>query len=117
MSVNVEWLAQGLADVDEALGWQIALDIVVEGGTGGRVMAIECNPRATSGIHFFSGTTRLAEIITSCVHQNENRTLAEQEEAITTPSPGTADNSPPRCSCGNPPLPSPRPLHLFWLHK
>lgn len=50
---------------------QIALDVVetaVEGEPGvAQIVAIDCNPRATSGIHLYSRTTRLADVMTSHV--------------------------------------------------
>ncbi|KAF8453830.1 hypothetical protein BGX38DRAFT_1249591 [Terfezia claveryi] len=84
----VERVVEGLGDVG-GVGWQIALDIVVETRPGGRVMAIECNPRATSGIHLFSGTARLAEAIASCANQ-----IREQPTSISTP-PSPPPPSPP----------------------
>ncbi|KAF8470640.1 hypothetical protein BDZ91DRAFT_637671, partial [Kalaharituber pfeilii] len=68
----VERIAGALGDVGGP-GFHIALDMIEqvldEGGNGrerrtGRLVAIECNPRATSGIHLFSGTTQLAKVLT-----------------------------------------------------
>jgi hypothetical protein len=42
---------------------QLAFDFIDVPGQG--VMAIECNPRATSGIHLFSGTPLLAQALVS----------------------------------------------------
>ncbi|RPB26734.1 hypothetical protein L211DRAFT_775093, partial [Terfezia boudieri ATCC MYA-4762] len=89
----VERIVEGLGDVG-GLGWQMALDIVVEAGPGGRVMAIECNPRATSGIHLFSGTARLAEAIASCVNQSRDQTTSiSTPPSPPPPSPPPTENS------------------------
>ncbi|KAH8146908.1 uncharacterized protein LAJ45_08987 [Morchella importuna] len=53
----VEGLVRVLGEVDG----QVALDLVDVEGRG--VVAIECNPRATSGIHLFSRTRALAEAL------------------------------------------------------
>ncbi|KAF8430387.1 hypothetical protein EV426DRAFT_631030 [Tirmania nivea] len=90
----VERIAEGLGDVG-VVGWQMALDIVVESGAGGRVMAIECNPRATSGIHLFSGTTRLAKAIASCVYQNENQSESWPPPPSPSPPPSPPASPPP----------------------
>lgn len=61
----VEKLAKGLAEVQDpepALGFQVAMDFIEQPEEGGRLVSIECNPRATSGIHLFSGTTALARV-------------------------------------------------------
>lgn len=50
-----------LATVLSDVSGQVALDFIEDEKTG-EVMAIECNPRATSGIHLYSGTTHLARI-------------------------------------------------------
>lgn len=44
-------------------GWtgQFAMDVILTGGRG--PVAIECNPRATSGIHFFGDGGRFAEAV------------------------------------------------------
>ena len=41
---------------------QLAFDFIET--PNGRLVAIECNPRATSGIHLFGSTTRLANVLT-----------------------------------------------------
>jgi hypothetical protein len=51
-------LAAAIPDV----GAQLAFDFIE---TEDRLVAIECNPRATSGIHLFSGTTLLAQALVS----------------------------------------------------
>lgn len=53
----VERLAAALPDVSG----QLALDLIE---TEDRLVAIECNPRATSGIHLWSGKTDLARAFT-----------------------------------------------------
>jgi hypothetical protein len=58
----VDKLAAGLPGVSG----QIALDLV-ESERDGQLVAIECNPRATSGVHLYSRTTRLALVLTSHV--------------------------------------------------
>ncbi|EJD48881.1 hypothetical protein AURDEDRAFT_161817 [Auricularia subglabra TFB-10046 SS5] len=42
---------------------QFALDFIENEETG-RLVAIECNPRATSGVHLYSGTRELSDAIT-----------------------------------------------------
>lgn len=53
----------------EGQSGQIALDFIEQPESdGGRLVAIECNPRATSGIHLYSGTTHLAKALTDPNH-------------------------------------------------
>ncbi|KAG8918808.1 hypothetical protein FRC01_001643 [Tulasnella sp. 417] len=47
-------------------GAQIAMDFIET--PEGRLVAIECNPRATSGIHLYSGTTHLARALADPNH-------------------------------------------------
>ncbi|KAG9011130.1 hypothetical protein FRB90_007473 [Tulasnella sp. 427] len=47
-------------------GAQIAMDFIET--PEGRLVAIECNPRATSGIHLYSGTTHLARALVDPDH-------------------------------------------------
>lgn len=48
---------------------QIAFDFIEEQSPKDRLVAIECNPRATSGVHLFSGTTLLAKALTDPRHE------------------------------------------------
>ena len=80
----VDRIASALADVP-GLGYQLAFDFIetdpdpCDGGSR-RLVAIECNPRATSGIHLFNGTTKLAEVFASTVNLG-----SEQQAAVVTP--------------------------------
>ena len=51
-SASLAWVKRFV----EAFGFsgQVAFDFIEESGTGGSVRAIECNPRATSGIHLLA---------------------------------------------------------------
>jgi hypothetical protein len=57
----VDKIAQALPDIS----CQIAFDFIETPGPPSRLVAIECNPRATSGIYLFSGTPSLVHAITS----------------------------------------------------
>jgi hypothetical protein len=56
----VDQIAQALPD----LSGQLAFDLIETDETPSRLVAIECNPRATSGIYLFSGTSSLVHAIT-----------------------------------------------------
>lgn len=53
----------------DCAGCQIALDLIETAGPDGRLVAIECNPRATSGIHLYSGTRMLADAMVNPTHE------------------------------------------------
>ncbi|CAM6100591.1 unnamed protein product [Calypogeia fissa] len=60
-----------IVEAQPGLSGQIAFDFVET--EDGRLVAIECNPRATSGIHLFAGTPDLAHCITdSAIADNDN---------------------------------------------
>lgn len=72
IAAYVEKLASALSDIN--VTFQIALDFVEtplpdpsnpKDTTPPRLVAIECNPRATSGIHLWSGSPDLAQIFAS----------------------------------------------------
>ena len=74
----VDRVASALADVPGP-GFQVAFDFIEtdpdprDGGSR-RLVAIECNPRATSGIHLFNGTSKLAEVFASTVNPRKQQT-------------------------------------------
>ena len=81
----VDQVASALADVPGP-GFQLALDIIEtdpDPGDGGsrRLVAIECNPRATSGIHLFNGTAKLANVFASTADPSKLQT-----EVVTPPA-------------------------------
>lgn len=87
----MDTIAHALRDV-EGPGFQVALDIIEtdpdpNNGGARRLVSIECNPRATSGIHLFSGTPRLASAITA-IHSTESPHESNPPQTIT-PSPNT----------------------------
>jgi len=59
----VDQIAQALPDISG----QLAFDWIETNETPSRLVAIECNPRATSGIYLFSGTSNLAHAVTSAI--------------------------------------------------
>ena len=59
----VDQIAQALSDVSG----QLAFDWIETDETPSRLVTIECNPRATSGIYLFSGTSSLAHAVTSAI--------------------------------------------------
>jgi len=60
---EVEKYVTAIAAALPEVGGQLAFDLIETEDRG--VMAIECNPRATSGIHLFSGTPLLAQALVS----------------------------------------------------
>ncbi|KAF6752434.1 carbamoylphosphate synthase large subunit [Ephemerocybe angulata] len=52
-----------LAAASPGVSGQIALDLI-KSDKDGKMVAIDCNPRATSGIHLYSQTPRLASVMT-----------------------------------------------------
>lgn len=68
----------------EAFGFtgQIAFDFIEEPGAGGTVRAIECNPRATSGVHLLAAAPRFPDAFfqpafTPVRNQNRNADFTE----------------------------------------
>lgn len=55
---------------------RFALDFIEEDSDAGRLVAIECNPRATSGVHLYSGTSALAQALTDASGADADVALA-----------------------------------------
>lgn len=77
---------------------QLAFDFIE---IGGRLVTMECNPRATSGLHLWSNTPYLARALTNTLSQT------------------TKDDytSPPRTNTGNQPRRQLAPGMMMWEHK
>lgn len=87
----VDQIAQALP---EASG-QLAFDFIETNETPSRLIAIECNPRATSGIYLFSGTSSLAHAFTSEILTPPTvATYFNSLSPLSSPEPSSSASSP-----------------------
>ncbi|KAJ9619922.1 hypothetical protein H2203_008196 [Taxawa tesnikishii (nom. ined.)] len=76
---------------------QIALDFVEDGD---RLVVMECNPRATSGIHLWTDTPELARAFTDSLGKDAKRPI-----------------EPPKTKLGNQPQAEVTPGMMMWEHE